>query len=207
MVVWIGYLASLFLAISLVVKTTLKFRWFSTAGQIAFIVYGICIGAFPVIIANSVLFCINIFQLIKLYRYQEKFHLVPVTSSNAIVQEFLRFNEADVATYFPAASFKDDENKIAFVVLRDMVIANLFVANLLENGIAKVEINYTIPSFRDFKVGRFIFDREKAYLLQQGVQQVVYERVHNESHLIFLKQMGFAQTTMDGKNYWAKSLT
>jgi len=40
MIVFIGYLASAFLAISLLMSNAFKFRWYNLAGQIAFNDYG-----------------------------------------------------------------------------------------------------------------------------------------------------------------------
>lgn len=206
MIVAIGYFASLLLAFSLLVTNTIKFRWLSTGGQIAFIIYGILINAFPIIIANSVLLCINIYQLIKLYRYNETFQLVAITKENNIVRQFIAYHKKDIVNYFPDFVFIDDENKICFVVLRDMVIANLFVAKVSADGNAVVEINYTVPNYRDYKVGRFIFDKEKEHLLAQGVNRIVYETVFNKNHTQFLKVMGFVEQEVNGKNCLVKKL-
>ena len=72
-----------------------------------------------------------------------------------------------------------------------MAIANLFVATLTKNGNAIVEINYTEAKYRDYKTGSFIFFKEKQYLLQKGINNVVYENVFNKKHLDFIKIMGF----------------
>ncbi len=202
--VLIGYLASAFLAYSLLVSNTLKFRWLSTAGQVSFIVYGVLIGAWPIIIANSVLLCINMYQLNKLYQYKEQFKLTVINEMNNIVQQFIKFYQKDIENYFPNFVFISSQQKICFVVLRDISIANLFVAKLTTNGDAIVEINYTVPSYRDFKVGRFIFEAEKEYLVANGVKRIVYDTVFNKQHQHFLKVMGFTQIQIDSKTCMAK---
>lgn len=203
MVVSIGYLASAFLAVSLLMTNTLKFRWFNTLGNVAFITYGILINAFPIIVANSVLLCINFYQLIKLYRYKEQFQLVAINEMNNIVQQFLKFYKKDIESYFPQFVFLTSQNKICFVVLRDLSIANLFVAEISNNGEAIVEINYTVPNYRDFKIGKFIFDTEKDYLLQHNVKKILYKQVHNKNHIAFLIAMGFKEVVIENrKEYW-----
>ena len=62
-----GYLASLLLALSLLVTNDLRFRWLNTGGCLAFIVYGVLIGAFPIILTNGILFFINTVTLFKIY--------------------------------------------------------------------------------------------------------------------------------------------
>lgn len=207
MIVALGYIASALLAYSLIVTNAIKFRWLNTLGCIAFIVYGILISAFPVIVANSILFCINIYQLVKLYRYDEQFKLVEVTEENNIVQQFLQFYQTDINDYFPGFSFTKSTNKVCFVVLRDLAIANLFVAQLEDNGNAIVEINYTTPNYRDFKVGTFLFKSNNDFLIKNGVQQIVYETVFNKEHQHFLKVMGFSEQDINGKKCIVKKLT
>ena len=193
MIVVIGYLASAILAISLMMSNALRFRWLNIAGNCCFIVYGIFIAAFPIIVANSILLCINIYQLVKLLTFKETFYHVAFKTGDAFIEKFLAFYQTDIENYFPGYNFTRSDGRICFVVLRDLVIANIFVAKLNNDGKAIVEINYTVPHYRDFKVGRFIFDKEKEYLLSHGVEQIVYENIHNKNHENFIRVMGFTQ--------------
>jgi len=202
----IGYLASTALAISLMQTNAIRFRWFNMCGSTFFIVYGLLIGAFPVLLANSILLCINVYQTYKLYSNKEKFDLITVTKGSELIDKFLSFYQKDIDSYFPGFRFEASDEKICFVVLRNIVLANLFVAKLYDNGYALVEMNYTVPHYRDYKVGRFIFDKSKDFLIAKGVHHIVYEQVHNKSHLQFLKVMGFTQQAYNGKTCWIKSL-
>lgn len=203
----IGYTASLFLAISLIVNGAFKFRTINMVGQVTFIIYGIVIHAFPIIIANSVLLLINIYQLYKLLQSNEQFKYVPIQLSDKIIDNFLQFYEKDVKQYFPNFYYLPTlQQHISFVVLRDAAIANIFIATIDSKGNATVQINYTVPQYRDYKVGRFIFEQEKKYLLSNGVQQVVYTDVANNNHLQFIKVMGFVQTEINEHLCWAKKI-
>ncbi len=204
---WIGYVASTFLAISLIVTNSFKFRVFSTLGCLTFIVYGFVVNAFPVILANSILLVINVYQLWKLTRIEEQFLFVPILPENRIVQKFLDFYKSDIENYFPEFSFKSiTTNQISYVVLRDIAIANIFVAEIQENGNAIMKVNYTVPQYRDFKVTKFIIEREAVTLQKHGVKKLVYESVHNPSHLKFLKIMAFSEEIVDGKSCWVKNI-
>ena len=198
-IVSIGYLASLLLAISLLVNNDLKFRWLNTFGCIAFIVYGVLIHAFPILLTNFILLLINVFYLIKIYRTHEHIDLIECKGSEHLVKKFLSFYQADIKTYFPSFEFSTDNDQISFVVVRDMVMANIFVARLQADGAAIVEINYTVPKYRDYKVGKFIFDRENHYLISKGIRQLVYTEVFNLQHERFIKVMGFKEETYGGK--------
>lgn len=187
----VGYLASVLLAISLLVSNDLKFRWLNTFGCLAFVVYGIMLGAFPIILTNSILLLINLFYLIKIYRTEEDFDLIEFEMGHGLVQKFITYHQTDLHAYFPSFSLDKTDNDICFIVLRDMVPANLFVANI-RDGFAYVQLNYTVPKYRDYKVGKYIFDKEKAFLTSKGIKAVVYESVENKQHESFLKRMGFA---------------
>jgi hypothetical protein len=186
-----GYLASVLLGISLLVNNDLKFRWLNTGGCIAFIIYGILINAFPIILTNTLLLLINLYTLLKIYKKKEDFDLLEFGTDATLIAKFLAFYEEDIRAYFPDFELKEAENDIRFVVLRDIVIANVFVASLTADGTAEVTLNYTVPKYRDYKVGRFIFNKEKVYLLSKGVKRIVYNKVDNKSHEQFLKVMGF----------------
>ncbi len=141
-----GYLASVLLGISLLVTIDLKFRWLNTGGCIAFIVYGILINAFPIILTNTILLLINLYTLLKIYKKKEDFDLLEFGADAALITKFLGFYEEDIKAYFPDFVLKEAENDIRFVVLRDIVIANVFVASLTKDGTAEVKLIYTVPN-------------------------------------------------------------
>lgn len=188
---YFGYLASLFLIAALIVSGELRFRIYSLLGNISFIIYGLIFHAWPVLLTNGILLCINIYYLRRLFRKQENFDLLEFTGSEKLVEKFLYYNRVDIASYFP--EFKPFEliGNFNFVVLRDLVIANIFSAHISPEGDAFIAINYTTAKYRDYKVGRFIFEKEKAFLHAKGVKRLVYKTVLNRSHSIFLNKMGF----------------
>ncbi|HEX8313664.1 MAG TPA: hypothetical protein VF609_01645 [Flavisolibacter sp.] len=200
-----GYLASLLLALSLLVNNDLRFRWLNTGGCAAFIIYGVLINAFPIILTNAILFLINVYSLVKIYRKKESFDLVEFGQGNALVKKFLSYYKENIHSYFPSFQWKANERCICFMVLRDMAIANIFIASV-NDDVAEVELNYTIPKYRDFKVGRFIFEKEKDFLLSKGINKVVYKQVANKNHLHFLKVTGFVKEEYNGHSCIVKHL-
>jgi len=65
MVEWVGYLASILIAISLTISSHFYFRIINLVGSACFIVYGLFIKSWPVAIINTYCIGINIFHLIK----------------------------------------------------------------------------------------------------------------------------------------------
>ncbi len=190
---YIGYLASLFLVISLVVKNEIKFRLYNTLGCICFIVYGIVFSAFPVILTNIILLIINLYYLIQLLKHNENFELVEFEGEDKMMEKFVQFYKKDINIYFPSFDIASLKTNVNFVVLRDLVVANIFSVHVADNGDAIVSINYTTKKYRDFKVGKFIFEKGKVFLQSKGVKKIVYSKNSNINHASFLKVNGFEE--------------
>ncbi len=202
----LGYVAFIFLAVSLWVNNDIKFRWINSLGSLAFVFYGILINAFPIVLTNAVLLAINMYFLFKIYHKQEKFDLIEFTKGAPLVPEFLSFYQKDIQTYFPDFIMTENENDIKFMVLRDIVMANIFIATVDQKGNAFVRINYTVPKYRDYKVGRFLFDEGKDFLTSKGIKQIIYTDVKNLQHEKFLKVIGFSKQLFDNKPCYIKNI-
>lgn len=203
---WFGYFASLCLILALIINNDLKFRWLNAFGNIAFITYAILLGTIPVLLTNLILFCINVFYLVKIYRKQENFDLLEFKGDEKLAQKFMEYYKKDMALYFPWFKKEVLQQNLNFVVTRDLVIANMFSASLSSNGDAFVDLNYTLKKFRDYKVGSFIFEKEKDFLLAKGIKRIVYSQVDNKNHLDFLKKMGFTKEQILGRECYVKQV-
>jgi uncharacterized protein with PQ loop repeat len=65
---WVGYLASLILMISFLMKNFNTFRIINSIGAIVFIIYGIMLAiSWPIIITNAFILGVNIYYLTKHY--------------------------------------------------------------------------------------------------------------------------------------------
>lgn len=203
---YLGYLATLLLALGLIVNNDIKFRWLNAGGCLAFIIYGTVLNAIPVILTNGILLVINIFYLYKIYNRKELFEIIEFTPGSILVDRFLSFYQSDIAAFFPDFKREQLEGNLNFVVLRDLVIANIFSVTISENGKAEVRINYTVSKYRDYKVGRFIFDKEKQYLLSKGVNKLVYSKVSHRNHEKFLNVMGFSKELVNSRECYVKNI-
>ncbi|MEO6404785.1 MAG: YgjV family protein [Ferruginibacter sp.] len=204
---YFGYLASICLVLAIVINNDLKFRWFSTLGNIFFIGYAILLSTIPVLITNGILLGINVYYLVKIYRKQENFDLLEFMGDEKLAQKFLAYYQQDIAQYFPSFIPGALKANLNFVVTRDLVIANMFSAKITANGDAYVELNYTLKKFRDYKVGRFIFEKERDYLISKGIKRLVYTGIPHKSHLNFIKVMGFCNSIENGKSFYVKNIS
>jgi hypothetical protein len=65
MIEFMGYLASILVAISITIKGGFYFRILNLSGSICFFIYGLFIGSWPVAIINLYGAGINIFYILK----------------------------------------------------------------------------------------------------------------------------------------------
>lgn len=64
----IGYAASFFVVLSLLLADIKRLRYVNSFGCLLFVIYGLLIAAYPVVIMNSVALGINAYHLYKLRR-------------------------------------------------------------------------------------------------------------------------------------------
>ncbi|MBR9727539.1 YgjV family protein [Shewanella intestini] len=64
----VGYMASVMVAISLMMKDIIWLRWINFVGCSLFVIYGVQIDAWPVAGMNAFVGCVNIYHLAKIYR-------------------------------------------------------------------------------------------------------------------------------------------
>ena len=97
----IGYLASILVAISLMMSSLLKLRVINLAGAIAFLVYGLLIRAYPIAAVNAIIVLVNLYFLYRMVMSKEYFKLLEVDSRSAYLQYFLTFHKAEIERFIP----------------------------------------------------------------------------------------------------------
>lgn len=61
---WTGYLASLFVLLSFLMKNIVTLRYVNTIGCLFFVAYGILLAtSWPIIITNAAIVCVNVYYL------------------------------------------------------------------------------------------------------------------------------------------------
>jgi hypothetical protein len=199
---YIGYLASVFLIISLSISGDFKLRVFNSLGCICFIIYGFIFNAWPVILTNAILLAINIFYIKKIYDHKENFELIEIKADDLIVDKFIDYYKKDIAEFYPQFTKAVLQKNINFIVLRDLTVANLFSVSLQPNNDALVDINYTIKKYRDFKISKFIFSQKAKTLAQKGIKRILHS---NENAHKYQKYFDVMHFKTDGK-YFIKEL-
>ncbi|MCK5519759.1 MAG: hypothetical protein KAI81_01485 [Candidatus Marinimicrobia bacterium] len=155
-----GYIASVFVALSLMMKSIKRLRWWNLLGSGMFSLYGLLIGAYPVFILNGFIALVNIYYLMQLYNINDSFELYAVSSKDSIyLKRFLDFYADDIKHYYPNFDISklNEEEVQAYFVLRDMQPVSLIVFKLEQKDKILIYIDYAIPAFRDLKNASFFY--------------------------------------------------
>ena len=189
---WIGYVASVIIAISMTMNSIVKFRWINLVGAITFSVYGFLIGALPVGFLNGFIVLVDIYYLIEIYGKKEIFEILEIRPENYYLIRFIEFHNDEIQKFFPGFTYKPDMNTVSFFILRNMAVAGLYLAHREENNVLKVGLDYVIPEYRDFKNGKYVYHRLKNKFIDAGFTKVMAEG-NSLKYTKYLKKLGFKE--------------
>ena len=188
----IGYVASALIAVSMMLSSILRLRLINLAGALAFTVYGILIGAIPVAILNGLIVVVNAHFLLQMMRAKEYFHLLSRPGSGYL-SYFLVFYEKDIGSLHPGFEYRPHENQLTLLILRDCTPAGVFIADEEPGGVLRVVLDYAIPRFRDFKIGRFLFVEKADFFRERGIREIIVTP-RTADFRAYLLEVGFKPT-------------
>tara|TARA_B110000495_G_scaffold159903_1_gene144123 strand:+ start:179 stop:412 length:234 start_codon:yes stop_codon:yes gene_type:complete len=61
---WVGYLAMTVLLVSFMMKNVIKLRIINSVGCLFFVIYGLMISQYPIVITNLAIILINLYYLL-----------------------------------------------------------------------------------------------------------------------------------------------
>lgn len=199
MVEIIGYTASVLVAISLMMSSILKLRVINLAGAVIFTIYGLIIGAYPVATVNFFISIVNIYYLLEIYSRKEYFRVLEVEPENDYLKSFLSFYETNIKKYIPSFDFSITKEHTAFFVLRNMVPAGLIIAQKINDEKIFVDLDFVIPGYRDFKIGKFVYNK----IFNDRKIKEINSHPGNFVHEKYLKRMGFRKKNSNGETIYS----
>lgn len=189
---WVGYAASVIIAISMTMSSIVKFRIVNLVGAATFSLYGFLIGALPVGFMNLFIVLVDLYFLYQIFTTKEVFETLEVRPNNKYLMRYLQFHDNEIQRFFPGFEYKPEVNTLSFFILRDMQVAGLFLGHREDDNVLRVGLDYVGPKYRDFKNGRYIYSRLRKYFLEQGFTKVV-ANAGSDKYLQYLKKNGFEE--------------
>lgn len=199
-----GYVASVIIAISLMMSSILKLRWLNLIGASLFSMYGFIIGSLPVGFLNLFIATINIYYLVRLKTKKELFRFLEFKWTSDYLRYFLDFHKNEILKFIPDFNFVVKENTIVLFLLRDLIPAGLFLGEKLDNESLVIFLDYVIPEYRDLKLGKFLYGNNSNYLKEKGYKKL-YSYSGGSVHEKYLEKMGFVPS-INRNEYWKKIL-
>ncbi len=196
---YLGYLASAIILVSLLMTSARKLRWINLIGAVTFAVYGFLTKVYPVFLMNAAISIINIYYLYKMYASKDFFRLLPIDQNSVYLKHFINYYQSDIARYVDPTNVDVDGSTISFYILRNVVPAGVFVANAVSDDTLRIDFDYVVPTYRDFKLGHYIFKDRNAIFKDKGYHHLI-TYTDNEKHERYLLKMGFEETTSNQAN-------
>ncbi|HOI29175.1 MAG TPA: hypothetical protein PLZ15_05375 [Melioribacteraceae bacterium] len=191
----IGYFASALIAVSLMMSSIVKLRIINFFGASIFSTYGFIIGAYPVGILNGFITLVDIYYLTEIFfrKENEFFRVLEVKTTSEYLNYFLKYYEKDIKKFMPSFLFSPCKNCHVMFVLRNAVPAGLVISEYSDDESIHVRLDYAIPGYRDFKMGKYVFNE----IFKQKKVKNIYSDPGNEKHEIYLKKMGFIKKELN----------
>ncbi len=201
----IGYIASILIAISLMMSSLLKLRVTNLIGAIFFTAYGLLISAYPIAAVNGFIVIIDCYYLYQMLRAKEYFSLLEVMKGSRFLHTFLNFHREEIRRFFPNFVYEASDEHLAFFVLRDMVPAGLFIAEPLSPHEARILLDFVAPGYRDLRVAHFVFVENADIFRKKGIHRLITEAA-TPKHAKYLKRIGFHAETAEGSTHYTLAL-
>lgn len=170
----LGWGGSALLVLSLLQSRVLRFRALNLVACVILLVFNALIEVWPMVGMNAVLSAINIWFLIALSRERhddEVFEVVQVKLDDEYFRHVLKTHEADIRAFQPDFGTRPSEGQVAFVIVkRDETVGMVLLRR--DGDVARVELDYVTPKYRDFSVGEFVW-RRSGVLKAMGFNHVV----------------------------------
>lgn len=193
----IGYVASALLLLAMMMTSVIRLRIINTVGCVMYVVYGLCIGSYPVALMNTAIACVNIVYIARNRFSKHTFKLMKINSEDSLVEPFINHYKADIQRHFPEFVFSDKPYSCAYMIVRNMNIAGIFLANEMVPGCLLAELDYVIPTYRDCKVGNFLFNENRNEFKSRNITKITAISGSNY-HTRYLKRVGFREVSNDG---------
>jgi len=199
----VGYAGSVIVAVSLMMSSVVKLRIFNFVGALVFSTYGFIIGALPVGMLNGFIAIVDLYYIYEIFSAKELFKILNVHHESEYLSYFLDFHKKEIEKFFPAFEFAPNNNWETIFILRNLVPAGLVCAEKINETTIFLKLDYAIPGYRDFKMGKYVYQK---FLKEAGIKKV-YTDAGNDAHNKYLRKMGYDESTLEGKPVYLLHIT
>jgi hypothetical protein len=200
----IGWFGSALLVVSLMQARVLRFRVLNLVACVVLTGFNAALEIWPMVAMNVVLAAINLWHIRKLVttRHDEAvYEVLEVGPDDEYLRHVLRIHEADLLDYQPDRVWDGAApGRLAFLVQRGDETVGVVLVRDDGDGVARVQLDYVTPRYRDFSPGEFVW-RRSTVLRERG-----FHRVVTPAHMVgaYYGRLGFERDT--GSDAWSLDL-
>jgi len=187
----IGYIGSALVVVSLAMSSIIRLRFVNLAGAIVFGVYGVLIGAVPIVITNIVITGIDLWYLRRELTTREELAVVEVGPDNGFVDTFIELHHHDLLTFGDLPDMLERAD-VRLVMLRDTDMAGILLGADAGEGVLAVLLDYVAPAYRDLSSGASLYGHGARRFVELGYRSLVAEDVDHR-HRDYFAAMGFVE--------------
>ena len=182
-----GYLGSFLVLVSMLMTSVVKLRIINTIGSLIFTVYAFIIRSYPTAFMNLCLVLINVHFLWKMSKKDKVYEAVECDNDDAMLKYLLKRYDADIQKSFPGIDTDHGQTDKNYVVFCEGKPVGMSLGRK-QGDVLDLKLDYSIPEYRDFSIGGFLFD----YIAKSDIKKIVY-RGPDVNHKDYLKSQGFVK--------------
>ena len=189
----VGYVGSALIAISMMMRSVLRLRWFNLAGAVILTVYALLIGAWPIVVLDGLITIVNSVQIWRLLRERKaksEFDILEVDIDSRYLRQFAIQYRDDIKRFQPNFEGVINTGR-AFFILKDALVAGVVLVrpDPEDPCIGIVDLDYILPWHRDLQPARYVYE-ETGLLHWVGFEKVV-TRPGSDKHREYLERVGY----------------
>lgn len=184
-----GYIGSVLVVVSMLMSSVVKLRIINTVGSVISGTYALIIGSFPLALMNICLIIINVYNLFKLLKTEQKYDLVEGKVDETFLDYFLQRYKEDIKLYFPGFDGKKSSMDKVYFVCCEGNPAGILLGTEKEKGVLDIEIDYSVPTYRDCSVGTYLYSK----LPGREIHTLEFSQPESETHTSYMNKMGFTK--------------
>lgn len=169
----LGWGGSALLVFSLMQARVLRFRVLNLVACTVLTVFNGLLEIWPMVAMNVVLCAINIWFIVKLIGTRDDetvFEVLEVRPDDAYLFHVLVGSSADIEKFQPDFDAPHTDDTVYLVQQGQETVGVVVLA--IDDGVARVRLDYVTPRYRDFSPGRFVW-KSLERLREAGVRRVV----------------------------------
>ena len=184
----IGYAGAAVVFVALGVRSHVRKGWLSIGGAALLLVYGVLVGAWPVVVVTGVLLVTGIGRLRRELGPDTSFIAVPLEPDSPFLADYVGGNAGEIANSQPDYH-PDPHDTFVRLISRDGLPAGILIGEPAGKELL-IKLDYVTPAYRDSAQARWVFGSGRSVFTEAGFTRLV-ANAHTTVHRNYLELLGF----------------